>query len=618
MNGPLLTEAAPAGRLPVGWNWRGWAGSNARAEEWRAGVAFTTEAMRAYMGQRLETAPDRLGRDIPQDVADRLAEWIQDANPYNLAEWLEKRGGWQQDGLASAAEAGFAAAAQGIQRRFYLARLTAAAARNSNAAALLKDADRLTLVLDRLASPDKPLTRDPMPFKVPGAGLALFMAFPCLKTGDPVPDFCRVQPNIAVRGPLPDPVPAHWTVEPLLGLDVLKGLISLGEWGLLWAFVSNADGERWLRVLAWAWLDERLDKALALHEQTQALQPMKPRIVKHGGRDWAQLPKVAAGMSWIFGGTAVPLQSVQLDGHDFMPAPNLSSVIVPPAYALLPADHAKTPHQALLPLDLLGGEDDAPPLAVALAGATQYALIPAGGKIGLQILVSSFRNQSGIAQTTLRELTKRINPGARLNKEHYQTASRGLWQLANLRLFMPNGWADSVFYIPRAPWKDLTPDQYDTPITVGLDPTFGQTMQQISGSYRGFFLVDLTGAMELPTKRASLLRVLVRTSAFWNAYFGQGGAPDPGRIPSTPAERWAAMTNALPQSAVDYLKAKGQHKGSGVVRLSEAIRDAIRDAEDLEARGLVVIDKASSKAFRLLPPDIYLEAWAKAKRGGGR
>ena len=420
----------------------------------------------------------------------------------------------------------------------------------------------------------------------------------------------------AEKGKLP---PATW--DPAfhsyaLGLDCLAvwmaesgGRIELAE-----NFIHKGQDKDWLVLLAWAWLAERAAEEGERLEKETAARPLRVPSIHIKGQDYAYLPKVAAGMSWALGGPGVKLSAVQMDGHDYKPAPALAAAIVPASYALLPADHANRPHQTVFPIDLTG-EDDAPPLAVAVVGATQYAITPAAGKLSLYILAAAMGEQGGLLRTSIKDLTERINPQARrLNPEHYKTAGKGLWKLQTLRLYLPNGWADRVFYIPRAPWKDLTPDEYETPLVIGLDPHFSRTLADVrtvaGNAYAGAFLIDITGAMSLPTIRPSLLRLYTRAASHWNAYWkpGTAGEPDPGRIPTLPARRWAAMTNYLPPSAV-----KGSRR-----KMSESIHELIKDAERLAALGLLKIAKLDREEVRLLPPDVYLEAWHAARAGAAR
>jgi hypothetical protein len=316
----------------------------------------------------------------------------------------------------------------------------------------------------------------------------------------------------------------------------------------------------------------------------------------------------------------VELARVTLDGRTYAAAPDVAiastSAMVPAGYALLPAEYAKRPHQMLLPIAWEGG-DDAPPLPVALIDATQYAIAPAAGKLGLLMIAAAHAGEGTLHKTSLRGLTKTINPGARLNRSHYQTVCKGLTQLDALRLVLPNGLAYRVFECP-IPWRELTPAEYDGPLFVGLTRTFERTLAEIHAlagpSYRGDFLFDLTGAMALPTKRSGLLRQYVRACAFWNAYWRPGtkGEPDPARVPEVPADRWAAMVNYLSPAAAAYASGKGKVKQ----RLSADLKAVIADAGALADLGLVKVERADSRAVRLLPPPGYLEAWKESRKGG--
>ncbi len=597
------------------WRWGGFAGGqDAHAAAWRAGGLAITEALRGYLLERLDEQAD--AQDTPQDVAENLRTWAtKDANPWGLVEWLDATG-WKLDGLEVGAENAFAAAVLGCRRRAFLDRLRAAAPRNARTAALLEDPPQLDKVLTRLAGPDRPLECAPVTFKH-GIGLAMFMAYPGLTSQaakDNPPPVPAPRPRVFFRGPLPEPLPDSWKVHVALALDVLRGLLSLSEWGVLAGFHSTAEGERWLRVLARAWADHRLNQALEAHHA----KPMRPRTVRVGGAEYALLSKVMGGLSWAYGGQAA---TVELDGHLYAPAPGMETpgrlAMLPPGHVLLPDAYKDKPHQAVLPIDT--GEE-APPLALALAGAVHYgALGEAAGKLGVYILAASAGR--GLQRVTLRELTAAINPGARLDGRYYQTVADALVELHNLRLFMPNGLAHNVFYLSWTVWKELSPEAYNVPLVASMNPVLAA---QLLGkgdpadplkAYRGTFLVNLTGTMGLPTKQAGLLRQYLRACATWNAYWDPSKGPDRSRIPAIPMERWAALTNSLPLAAVAYVAA-GRSQKRGRNRMSEAIARVLDGVEDLEGRQLVVVDKANRKEIRLLFTDEWLEAWHLMKRDG--
>lgn len=537
---------------------------------------------------------DRKGADLAPDVLADLRKWAaEDANPEALAEWLNRDGWGKVDGAA--VEAALVTAARATAEADGLKDGLACVLWNPGAPyfVLLYDTAR--------ADVDKPDVRERI----------------ARKTAP------HIDPLAALLVPEGRTPPDKATV--LLGLDALKAGLQGFDWGGLGLCLTDKAGRAgdWLGRLAVPWMDERRAALVErLDRQAAAVELAKAPAVLTHGRKYGRLPKVTAGLSWAFGGPGVELSRVTVDGRTYAPAPDLAivppSALVPAAYALLPADHAKHAHQTLLPIDL-DGTEDAPPLPVALADATQYAIAPAAGKLGLLVMAAAHAGKGKLHKTTLRELTQAINPDARLVRTHFETVCRGLGQLDGLRLVLPNGMAYRVFECP-VPWREVKPAEYDAPLFVGLTRTFERTLAAIQdaagASYRGDFLFDLTGAMKLPTRRPGLVRQYIRAAAFWNAYWKPGtkGEPDPDRVPEVDAERWAALTNYLPPTAAEYLRAKG--KGRGDRRsLSHSIKDALADAAALAESGLVKIARADRHAVRLLPPPEYLEAWHESRKG---
>jgi|LSQX01.3.fsa_nt_gb hypothetical protein len=539
---------------------------------------------------------DRKGADLAPDVLADLRKWAaEDANPETLAEWLNRDGWGKVDGAA--VEAALVTAARATAEADGLKDGLACVLWNSGAPyfVLLYDTAR--------ADVDKPDVRERI----------------ARKTAP------HIDPLAALLVPEGRTPPDKATV--LLGLDALKAGLQGFDWGGLGLCLTDKAGRAgdWLGRLAVPWMDERRAALVErLDRQAAAVELAKAPAVLTHGRKYGRLPKVAAGMSWAFGGPGVELARVTLDGREYAPAPDLAiappaAALVPAGYALLPADHAKRPHQTLLPIDTEGAED-APPLPVALADATQYAIAPAGGKLGLLIMAAAHESRGRLHKTTLRELTQAINPDARLVRTHFETVCKVLPQLDGLRLVLPTGLAYRVFECPIT-WRKLTPEEYDLPLFVGLTRTFERTLAAIQdtagASYRGDFLFDLTGAMKLPTRRPGLVRQYIRACAFWNAYWkpGTAGEPDPARVPEVSAERWAILTNYLTPAAEEYLRTKGKGKGNRR-RLSDVLRDTLKDAEYLadEAR-LVKIERADRRAVRLLWRPEYLEAWRESRKG---
>lgn len=388
------------------------------------------------------------------------------------------------------------------------------------------------------------------------------------------------------------------------------------HWVNLLDTADGIDRLRWLGWLARPWLEEYAKEQTELEERKANAKPLQrvPRT-KVGEREFVRIGKVGAGISWAFGGAGHPLSSVDLDGKTFAAQADLA--VVPAGVALLPADHASKPHQTVLALDDSGSED-ALPLPVAMVQGTPLAMSVPAAKLALYIMAGAISRRQPTTQTTIRELTERLNPGLdrrKMHNTHYETVFSALAELDRQRLFFPNGFAYRAFECP-LPWRELSPAEYDAEIYVGFARAFETGLTAFlkdNKSYRGDFLLELTGTLAMT--RGGPLRQYVRAAAAWNAYWRGDGEPDPSKVPTLSTERWASMTNYLAPAAVEYLRTRNRARG-GHVRTAEAVKKILKDAEELEAAGLVVIDKASREEIRLLPPDIYLEAWRKSRAGG--
>lgn len=424
-------------------------------------------------------------------------------------------------------------------------------------------------------------------------------------------------------------------VEVFTGLEALKLVLRERFWSHIPSFanVAAASGD-WLRLLARAWLTERRElERQRMERKAGASDLAASSRAMICGRDYQRLPKIIAGLSWALGGPGIEMPRIEVDRRIFVPVPDTAVsarqvclqgeeplAIVPAGYAALPAGCAKIPHQTILPVDLQGAEDS-PPLALAVAAASQYVISAPAGKLGIRILAAAHASRNGLHKTTLRELAREINPGARLVFSHYESVARGLVQLDKLRLLLPNGWAYRVFDCALPPWRVLNPVDYDTVIYVGMSKSFDRNLadlqQRLGRSYRGEFLFDLSGAMALPTNRPGVLRQYVRATATWNAYWehGTNGKPDIRKIPQVETARWAAMTNYLPPAAVGHMH--GRNDGGARSSYSRAITAVLDDLEFLASREggrLVNIDKANRKIVRVLPPTEYLEAKGKCTK----
>jgi len=393
---------------------------------------------------------------------------------------------------------------------------------------------------------------------------------------------------------------------------------------------SKAEGVfdqfKWLRLLVKPRLEHELQRIRRDAEFRQTATPLRShRAIVVGDRSWSRLPKLAAGMSWAFGGSFV-----ELDGHQFMPASDLpisregGKYAVPAGFALLPKDYRK-PHQMILPLDLTG-DDASPPLPMAIASAGQYAISFQASLIGIDIMGVVMSQDFAPAKSSMRELTRRFNPKApKLKRTHYDTIAKGLAQLNNTHVVLPDGRSYRLFDT-MVPWREFSPEQYDMEFSVGFSQSFVSDVLRNTDTpagrpYRGYFIVDRTGIMGC--SGAGVLRSYLRLCAYWNAHFQKlkgRTEPAPQLMRPIPMEHWIMLTNLLTPAAEEYLQT-GKRSGGGRNRKHEAVKAAKEAAEELAGEGMAKIVVCNSKEILLHPTEMHTEAWwaarnAQDKMGG--
>ena len=551
----------------------------------RMSVEAITAHMRAVMFD--EAIPITAGWS--KDAKDDLGKRIMRTRIENLSEWLRLDGGWnklasEQSRIAQALEDCFAG-----QPAEYVRSITTEAVEGADAASPNK---RVSIVIDGYV-----------------VRLAGEKASP------------TIHKHVAEALERSNGRASEY-------VQALQRVFEAEEWELLLRTdAGTKDSKAWMGIVVRPLVQEMAKDVLGDYERRERAKPIsRVRTTAVKDRAFLRLPKIAAGISWAFGGPGVTMASVRLDGRDYSPAPDIAiapnssnaHAIVPAGISLLPSEYLSKPHQTVLALDETG-QETAPPLAVAIAGATQYAITLPAAKLAVLIMGASMNRRFDPTTATLRELAQRINPGARLVKSHFETITKSLAQLDNLRVMLHNGLSYRVLDTP-VPWRDLTPEEYDQPLVLGFARSFAEAVMQnleatAGKSYRGDFLLDETGVMGL--KRPGLMRQYVRSAAFWNAYWRGKGEPDPKKMPVMSTEIWAALTNHLSPAAAEYAHTKNRKRG-GHVLMSNAVKEIIEGAAELEAEGLVKVDKADKKQIRLLPPDIYIEAWRMARAGEDR
>lgn len=361
------------------------------------------------------------------------------------------------------------------------------------------------------------------------------------------------------------------------------------------------------------WREEVLPKLVA--------PTLSMAVVTVNRDEHAKLQKVAVGISWGFGAPGV---RVKVDDDEYATTPTIATKLVPRTYALLPSDHGKRPHQTSLPLDYGGAPEVLP---VAMTDATQYAISPVGAKLAILVLADQVIRGGKLSQVQLGDLAKRVHPLAtRIQPRELETSARALDELRRLFLYLPDGTKVQVFDVQSpANAKTATADMR---LHLGLTRTMVTAMSSLlesdagnGRSYRGEFLVNMSGLMRLPNKQPALLRHAMRAAAHWNAAFNPStGAFDPNKLRTYSLEEWAIMTNSLAPAAADYLHAK-RRGAQGPDRRRQLSQETHRIGDELEQLAkehhIIVLEKKAGKLV-ILPPESWREARGQMKKSGGR
>lgn len=360
-------------------------------------------------------------------------------------------------------------------------------------------------------------------------------------------------------------------------------------------------GGRYLVPLALALWVERVKP------ETDLAQQPRFRILGVGGSDgddYVRLPKPISAASWAIGG-----EGVELDGNRYAAEPKVLVQRVPRAWAILPREALTRPHQLSLPL----ADGTQVPLVVALTDGG--AVIPAtAGKLLLVMFAGGCEGR--LVTGTLGDLARQVYPDAqRIQPRELVRVAHGLKVLENLRLVLPDDTELPLFSV-QAPIDPAHP-RPDQCVGWELTRLFAHQVQAHGPKLRGWFLLNLTGAMRLDSKRPQLLRQYVRACALWNdAHAPGGGEFDPDRVEPYTAEEWARLNNTLSTRAVDYLASerKAQKKRDALAADLKTTRATL---EELAGVGLIELSKRGRNQLLILPPDAYLEAHRKARRGAG-
>mgnify|MGYP003373755594 CR=1 FL=1 len=386
-----------------------------------------------------------------------------------------------------------------------------------------------------------------------------------------------------------------------------------------WAPWWPEDGQNFafvLRVLALlVWRNEVEAEADRDRTAPLVIEAASASIGGYGG-----IPRVAAPMSWAFGGPGISAATVNGDSYALEPEA-AASALVPRSFML--TGSVKQPERFNMPLEL----DPPMPLAIQVTDATGYALTPHAGKLALIVMAHDRAMGGKVYRWTLDALVKSLNPGGRrIESRHFKPVAEGLEQLKKLHAFLPTGQKYQVFYATGLLTDPSTAHaRKDAEVVLGIDPVFSAMTREWGGA-KGYFLINLDGAMRLDNREPVSLRTYVRVAALWNTTFKPGGEPDPERMKPTRIDEIGLMANNYRHGTVELLQAQGERNQAKRARMAlsedrEKTRDTLRK---LAGEGLLTLKETDATGARvgkhelvILPPDEYVEAWRRHRSPKG-
>jgi hypothetical protein len=413
---------------------------------------------------------------------------------------------------------------------------------------------------------------------------------------------------------------AKWLAEkfPTGGAESAEELRRRAE-GAPWTPWWPEDGEDFAfllrRLVTLTWCNGLEAEAERDRTAPSVIEAASASIGGYGG-----IPRIAAPMSWAFGGPAISAATVNGDSYALEPEA-AASALVPRSFML--TGSMKQPERFNMPLEL----DPPMPLAIQVTDATGYALTPHAGKLALIVMAHDRAMGGKVYRWSLDGLVKSLNPGSkRIQASHYRPVADGLEQLSKLHAFLPNGQKYRVFYATGLLTDTSTAHAMkDAEVVLGIDPVFSALTREWGGA-RGYFLINLDGAMRLDNREPIALRTYVRVAALWNTAFKPGGEPDPGRMKPTRIDEIGLMANNYRHGTVDLLRAQGEKAQAKRARMAlsedrEKTRDTLQKLADEGLLTLKETDATGARVgkheFVILPPDEYVEAWRRHRNPRG-
>lgn len=334
-------------------------------------------------------------------------------------------------------------------------------------------------------------------------------------------------------------------------------------------------------------------------------------VVPSDGAQYSKVPKVSGAVGWAVGrDTGVEIE-VEVDGEHYTRAPNLARYMSWGG-TILRDPHQPSERQLEIELGAEEGEVELPFAPPTLRGGPNL-LSPIAGKLGLLFLTTTYED---IVQGTVGELAKKIFPHkTQLLARDFVAAATAIRELDRVKIVMEDGTSVRVFDL-RAPSipERATKDQA---VYWAYSRQFLEAMRYKLGPLKGEFVMNLTGAMKLEGKKPALFRHYMFACSTWNdAKNPLTKRFDPNYLRAFETKEWAAYTNTLSQSAIEYLQGGDSSKRD---KLSKDLKKVLRDLELLEREhGLIKVEKLGPKRFKIHPPKPLLEAYEMQRRGGGQ
>ena len=346
-------------------------------------------------------------------------------------------------------------------------------------------------------------------------------------------------------------------------------------------------------------------------DREAAAKPLRLPTVHDDGGGYVMAPKVLPSFSWALGGYG---ERVEIDGEEYRPTPGLARYM-PRVMAALPS--GTSPAQRYLALDVDDGLGDVP-MEIRVAADARMVLTDLAGKLSVFLMATA---RPGLSRSTVGELTKLLNGGKpkRYQARDFEATVKALIGLKTLALVPPRYAPINLFELT-CPRKGETDP--DLPVLWGFSKTLdevlksgGAVLPSFNGksSWGGSFVMNLTKAMQIPTKLSIALRLYVYSAAKINEVRPRGL----DAMPWMTADKWAALGNAVSPAALGYALELKNLKRRKTVDLSEARKRATDALDHLGAEGLLVVKdsgKGSKRVFQVQPTEAFEAAYRKFRK----